>query len=317
VKEMKKISIGFLISIMALMFCFSGVAYAQEDDGLPDPGITPDSPFYFIDKWAKQITLVFTFGHEAKAQKALQYAEERLAEVDAMLAKKKYEAATQAKNEYQHCLTYATTSMERVQVKGTDTLEKVALAVSRHVELLNEDIANAPENARMVLTQTRENARTCQETALRAMAQGDPEKAIQTNLMLMEQHLNRIRVRVEEQQETRLQQELAEYERLGKLGKEISQIARELGKEINIDQLIGQATSYHLTVLTELHERVQEQSQQAVEDAMRVCVEHQERIVTELKEQNMLGQIPEEPLIPEEVSENVRQRISSGESHNK
>ena len=59
---------------------------------------------------------------------------------------------------------------------------------------------------------------------------GDPEKAIQTNIMLMERQLNRIRVQVEEQQATRLQEGLKEYERLGNLGEEISQIARQFGK---------------------------------------------------------------------------------------
>jgi len=314
---MKKLSIGFLISIVALMFCFSGVAYAQEGDGLPDPGITPDSPFYFMDKWAKQLILAFTFKHQAKAQKALQYAEERLAEVDAMLAKKKYKEATQARSEYQYCLAVATKSMERVKAKDTDTSEMVALAVSRHVELLNEGIANASENASMVLTQTRENARKCQETALRVMVQGDPEKAVQTKLILMERQLNRVRVMVDEQQETRLQQELQEYERLGKLDEEIAQIAGELGKGTTVDHLIGQATSSHLAILAEVHERVQEQSWQVVEEAMRVCVEKHERGVAELSEQNRLGQIPEEPPIPEEVSENVRQRISSGEPSQK
>ena len=39
-----------IIAIMALAFCLGGVAYAQEDETtLPDPGTTPDSPFYFMD----------------------------------------------------------------------------------------------------------------------------------------------------------------------------------------------------------------------------------------------------------------------------
>lgn len=314
---MKKLFIVPLICILALTFCFGGAAYAQGEEGLPDPGITPDSPFYFADKWAKQFALMFTFKAENKVQKALQYAEERLAEVDAMLARNRFREATEANNEYQNYLAIATQYTERARNKGIDTSETVALTVSGHLGFVNDSIAGAPENAKMILTQTREGARVCQETALRSMAQGDPEKAIQTNLMLMERQLNRIKAQVDEQQATRLQQELQEYERLGNLGEEISQIARGLGKGTTVDQLVGQATAYHLQVLAQVHQRVQEQSQQAIEDAIQNCIENHERVVTELKAQNQLGQIPEEPPIPAEISEKMKQRASSGGSQRK
>ncbi|MDH5781614.1 MAG: DUF5667 domain-containing protein, partial [Dehalococcoidia bacterium] len=96
---MKKLKIVPLVCVFALTFCFGGVAYGQEEAGLPGPGITPDSPFYFADKWAKQLTLMFTFKEEAKVRKALQYAEERLAELDVMLAKNRVREATEANNE--------------------------------------------------------------------------------------------------------------------------------------------------------------------------------------------------------------------------
>jgi len=314
---MEKLKIVPLVCILALTCCFGGVAYAQEEAGLPDPGITPDSPFYFADKWARQLTLMFTFKEEAKVRKAFQYAEERMAELDVMLAKNRVREATEANNEYQNCLAIATKSMERTQVKGTGTSDMVALAASKHLEILNDRIADAPQNAQVVLTQTRERARICQEAALRSMVQGDPEKAAGINLRLMERQLRRIRVRVEEQQATELQEELQEYKRLGNLGEEISQIATELGKGTTVDQLVGQATAYQLALLAEVHQRVQEQSRQAVEDATRVCVAKHERLVASLKENNMLGQLPEEPPIPEEIPKNLRQRISSGESHRK
>ena len=296
---MKKLIIAPLICILALTFCVTGTAYAQEDEGLADPGIMPDSPFYFADKWAKQFAMMFTFRAEEKAHKAVQYADERLAEVDAMLARNRIREATEAENEYQNCLEIAAQYMERARVKGIDTSETVALAASRHLQFL---------------TQTRERARVCEETALKSMAQGDPEKAIQTNLMLMERQLNRVRVRAEEQDTVRLQEELHEYERLGNLGEEISQIARQLGKGTKVDQLIGQATAYQLQVLAQVHLRVQEQSQQAVEEAIQNCIQNHERVVTELKAQNQLGQIPEEPNVPDEISEKMQQRTSSGQS---
>ncbi len=311
---MKNLFIVLLISILALTFFSGGVAYAQEDMELPDPGITPDSPFYFADKWAKQLSLMFTFREEAKVEKALRYAEERLSEMNAMLAQNKTRAATQATNEYNNCLAIATQYMEQARKKGVDTSGDVTLAVSKHIGVLNKSIDDAGENQQRIMTDARERARICQETAARTMAQSDPEKAIRTNLTLMEQQLNRIRVRSEEQQATGLQEELQEFERLNNLGQEISQIAKGLGKGTTVDQLIGQATANHLAVLAEVHERTQVQAQGTVENAMQVCVENHERIVTELKEKNMLGEISEEPPIPEGIPESLRNRISSGGS---
>lgn len=314
---MKKLVIFLLISILALTFFSGGVAYAQEDKELPDPGITPDSPFYFADKWAKQLSLMFTFRDEAKVEKALRYAEERLAEMNAMLVQNKTRATTQATNEYNNYLAIATRYMEQARKKGVDTSENVTIAVSKHIAVLDESLDDADENNQRIMTEVRERARICQETAMRTMAQGDPEKAIRMNLMLMERQLNRIRVRSEEQETTSLQEELQEFDRLNNLGQEISQIAKGLGEDTTVDQLIGQATANHLAVMAEVHEIVQEQAQGAIESAMQVCVENHERIVAELKEKNMLGELSEEPPIPEGIPENVRNRISSGGSGKK
>ncbi|MFC1934550.1 DUF5667 domain-containing protein, partial [Chloroflexota bacterium] len=69
---MKKLFMVPIIVILALMLCSSGVVYAQEaETTLPDPGTTPDSPFYFMDKWGKQISLAFTFNAQRKGEKAL------------------------------------------------------------------------------------------------------------------------------------------------------------------------------------------------------------------------------------------------------
>ena len=68
--------------IILLLFLFSSAAgiFAQEAE-LPPPGLTPDSPFYFLDTLGEKIGMFFTFGTEKKAEKALKYADEKIAEV--------------------------------------------------------------------------------------------------------------------------------------------------------------------------------------------------------------------------------------------
>ena len=148
-------------------------------------------------------------------------------------------------------------------------------------------------------------------------AQGDPEKAIRLNLGLMEGQLNRITLSAEEPETLRLH--LQEFERLNNLGQEISQIAKGLGQDTTtVDQLVGQATANHLALLAEVHGQVQGQAQQqAIENAMQVCVKNYETVVTALKEKDMLGELSEDPPIPEELPENVKQKLAAGGSGRK
>ncbi|MFC2019337.1 DUF5667 domain-containing protein [Chloroflexota bacterium] len=309
---MKKLFMVPLIAILALTLCFSGAAYAQEAEAtLPDPGTTPDSPFYFMDKWGKQISLAFTFNAEEKAQKSLRYADERMAEIDAMMVQNKVKEATQAANEYQNCLQTATRNMERAKLKGADVSGKMVLMAERHLAVANRISANASEEAKAVLTQTRERARVSQETALKNMAQGDPEKAAHLNLQLIERQLNRILVQSEDPEAEGIQQRMEEYNRLGNLGEEISQIAKGLGKETTIDQLVGQATAHHLEVLAQVQERVQGEAQEAIENAIQNRIQTHEQVMNRLQAQNQLGPVPQEAPVPNAFQNRTGQSTQS------
>jgi len=102
---MKKPGILAIALALAMIFTIPTGVYAveaAETETLPDPGINPDSPFYFMDKWGKQISLAFTFNPEKKVQKALLYAEERLAEVNAMMVRNEVRATIRAADGYNY-----------------------------------------------------------------------------------------------------------------------------------------------------------------------------------------------------------------------
>jgi hypothetical protein len=309
---MKRIKIFSIILAMVMLFSIpTGVFAAEgtEAETLPDPGTTPDSPFYFMDKWGKQIAMAFTFGAENKAQRALTYADERMAEIEAMMAQNKFKEATAAGNEYQYCIQTATKSMEQAKSEGLNVGERMALMAEKHLEVANRLSENASQEAQAVMTQTRERAMTCQETALKHMAQGDPGKAARVNLQLMERQLNRIRTQAEEAGGEAVQRRLEEYNRLGNLGEEISQIAKGLGKETNVDQLVGMATANHLEVLAQVQQRVEGGAQEAVQATIMNCIQNHEQLVTRLQEQNQLGSVPEETPIPNMLQNMVQNRI--------
>ena len=49
--------------LIALVFLFSlGIGVLAQETELPDPGLTPDSPFYFLETIAEGIGTLFTFG---------------------------------------------------------------------------------------------------------------------------------------------------------------------------------------------------------------------------------------------------------------
>lgn len=58
---------------------------------LPKAGLTPSSPFYFLERWTEAVGEFFTFSPQAKARLQVKRALERLAEVEAMLAQKEVE----------------------------------------------------------------------------------------------------------------------------------------------------------------------------------------------------------------------------------
>jgi len=73
---MRKIS---LIIASLVLVGLGGGALAQEAE-LPDPGITPDSPFYFLEIISEGIGTFFTFGDLKKAERYATLAAERVAE---------------------------------------------------------------------------------------------------------------------------------------------------------------------------------------------------------------------------------------------
>ncbi len=189
-----------LITLVFLLSLGTGVL-AQETE-LPSPGLTPDSPFYFLEMIAEEIGTFFTFGDLKKAERHIILAAERLAEAQAVVEKGKPELVEKTLERYRIQLQNSVARAEKAQTKGENT-EKVMEVMTR----------------------------------------------------------------------------------------------------------VGQATSKHLEVLAEIYEKVPEEAKTAIENAMKVSVKGHEKAVEALKEQNALGQVPEEATLPVQVPQEVRERV--------
>ncbi len=95
-----------------------------------DAGVAPDSPFYGLDVAIDRLALAFTFGAEAKSEKALEISRERLAEVKAMLEAKKDAHAERAAEEHAAFMTEAETNLDLVQAESEDA----ELAIKTKIE---------------------------------------------------------------------------------------------------------------------------------------------------------------------------------------
>jgi len=312
--KLKRFWLILLSTVIIGSLFLGGTAYAQGEEELPDPGITPDSPFYFLDNWGKQIGLAFAFGPEAKAKKALEYAEERLAEAQAMAIKNRVREMERAADSYNGFLTIVAERAEEARQQGvSDTIsEKVALATSKHLSVLDRVEEIVPEQAREAIVRAKEASINGQQNALRALVRERLERAAEINLAAIEGRLNRARVQTEEGNTEEIEDVLDDADKMFRFGEEISEIARGLGKDTTtVEQLVARATSAHLEVLAEIHEKVPEQARVSIENAIANSLVNRERVVEALKNKGSLGEIPEETPVLERVQAQLLERVQA------
>ena len=87
---------------------------------MPEPGLTPDSPLYFLDTLTENLALALTRQPEKKAEKAFFFAEEKLAEVQDSINKDKQAAADKAIGRYDKLLDDTTENLGKAKALGKD-----------------------------------------------------------------------------------------------------------------------------------------------------------------------------------------------------
>lgn len=157
-------------------------AFAQSDE-LAEPGITPDSPFYFLDTWGEGIGRFFAFGAEAKAAKQAQHAEERLAEAQVMADEGKSEEAEEAVDRYGQLINGAAANLAAAAQAGGDVdaalADLVTKATSIHLVVLAEVYEKVPEQAKPAIERAMTQSVQGQEAALNALSGTQQEEVLE------------------------------------------------------------------------------------------------------------------------------------------
>lgn len=304
-----------IISILILSFLLislSQIASAQSDE-LPPPGLLPDSPFYFLETFVEGIGSFFTFGDLKKAERYATLSAERVAEAKAVIEKGRPELAGKTLERYENQLNKSLAWAEKAKAKGRNiekVAETVAEAAGKQLLVLEAVLEKVPEQAKTAVAKAREASMNGQKNALRALARENPERAAEMILKAAEARLNRAKVKSEEGKINEVEKAVKEFEGYHELGGEVSQIAKELGKDMTTaEQLVERATTIHLEILAEIYERVPESTKSTIEEAIRVSVKGYEQVLEALKAKGALDEISKETPIPEKIPVEVRERI--------
>ncbi|MFC1961959.1 DUF5667 domain-containing protein [Chloroflexota bacterium] len=315
---MKRIANALLVSIIAITMFTGSIAYAQ-DEGLPDPGITPDSPLYVFDNMGKKLGMLFTFGAEAKTRKAIAYAEERLAEAEAMAVKNRIREEERATKGYGEFLAIATEKMEETRNEGTSNniSELVASATARHLTVLDRVSDKVPDEAKEAIAKARESSMNGQQNALRLLARERMERAIEINIDTVEKRLARARAESEENNVEEVENAINDADRMLRLRDELYKNNKRQGQDTtSIEEKIAEANTRNLEALAAVYEKVPEQAKDAIQNAITNSIRNRETVVEALKSRGALGEIQEEVSLPErvrnalEVQERARERVS-------
>lgn len=184
-------------------------------------GIGPDSFFYFFDITAEKINLFFTFNPESKALKALEYADERLAEAKESANKNDTEAIEKAMENYKEKISLATEKSKEIEdeEKIEELLNIVAESTAKHQEILNEVLEKVSDEAKEAILKAIEISKRGQEEANKQIS--DLKKEVSE----LKQELEEVKEKLENKNGE--SKENDNDKEIGKLKKEIEELKQE------------------------------------------------------------------------------------------
>jgi hypothetical protein len=170
----KKILI-ILVGLLFVGLVFTAIpAYAQDQDvvsigEVSDPGILPDSPFYFLKGWGRSIRSLFTFDALKKAELELKFANEDALAIEKLCDKGECELAEKFCEKFQEQFQRTIQRMEKAKQKGKDVealTERLKENHLRQQRILAEVLERAPEQAKEGILKAIENSTFGLENAI-------------------------------------------------------------------------------------------------------------------------------------------------------
>lgn len=124
------------ISVIAVLVILV-LPIVNSQQAVENPGVTPDSFLWGLDKALDQLSLLLTFDEAEKAKKGIEIARERLLEVKVMVEENKLEAAGKGKEE--HGKTLARVKSNVKEIEDDDSTEEIKELIEIEKELEEHD----------------------------------------------------------------------------------------------------------------------------------------------------------------------------------
>lgn len=164
--------------ILLVIFILNGTVQGTANT-LPEPGMLPDHPLYFIKSFAESIGTLFTFGQTARVERHLFLAERRISEVKALAEKGKPEFTEKTLERYEEHLNLALQRTERIRQRGINTddvLSKFYETTLKHQAVLIELYEKVPEQAWPAIERAREQSMKGHEEAFKGISEEKREE---------------------------------------------------------------------------------------------------------------------------------------------
>jgi len=156
---------------------------ADIESTIPGAGLTPDSPLYFLDTFAEEVSLALTRAPEKKAKKAFAFAEEKLAETQDSINKGKLTAADKAAKRYDKLLDDTNENIGKAKALGKDVdalATHVAEQTLKHIavkqRVYDKLVAKGNLNAAEAVMKSIGKSLNGHERAVQAITKNKPNK---------------------------------------------------------------------------------------------------------------------------------------------
>lgn len=228
------------LALLAVGCPFYIYAQAQPATVLPNPGLVPGNPFYFLDRIGESLREFFTFNPEGKARLQLVFAAERISEIKIILETKGVDAPglDVAKARLQVNIERASGIVESEKSRGRDVK---ALAQDL------DDEFSGHQNALHDIFHEQKDILKAQERELKdqikaARKAGDEEQ------------LKALKVQLQEVKDERRELELKKDEMENELDEQEERLEKEVEMKIKAEKAIQEAEKEKLEFLAEADE---------------------------------------------------------------
>lgn len=162
-----RIFIAFFVSYLIMINFINPISAGEDKDAVPlekyevkdflenkakviEPGILPNSFWYWADSFAEEIKFIFTVGKETKGDYLLDLAEERLAEMRTLTESGITKYTDRLVSKHEGLVNKAESFYKTAQVDGVEMLKEGQSSLEKEIILremqLKKEAKNAPSN---------------------------------------------------------------------------------------------------------------------------------------------------------------------------